>query len=100
MATVKQLKIGEYILEEGTTIERTGKYVSVRPLIKYTNKPRCRDCKYFGDGRATRCGYKTTICLLQPKNITDKDGQDLYYHIGSRQCACDKFVKKPKENKL
>ena len=92
----KILEIGEYTLEEGTTIERTGRFVSVRPLIKYTNKPRCSDCKYFSHGRATKCGYTTTVCLLQPKNITDKDGRDLYFHIGQRQIACSKFTKKLK----
>lgn len=90
----KILEIGDYILDEGMTIERTGRFVSVRPIKKYTNKPRCSDCKYFGHGRATKCGFQTTVCLLQPKNVTDKDGQDLYYHTGQRNLACDKFGNK------
>lgn len=87
----KILEIGEYILNEGTTLERTGKFVSIRPLIKYINKPRCLDCKHFIHGRATKCGLTTTVCSLQKKNVVDKEGQVLYYHIGSRQIACDKF---------
>ena len=85
------LKAGDYILEEGMTMERTGKFVTVRAIRNF-NVPKCSDCKYFGHGRATRYGYTTTICLLQPKNITDRDGK-LYYHIGPRQSPCDKFEK-------
>ena len=90
----KILEAGNYILEEGMTLERTGRFITVRPIIKRIEEPRCRDCKYSGSGRATRCGYMTTVCLLQPKNITDKDGVKLYYHRGARQMPCEKFEKK------
>lgn len=90
----KILEIGEYTLEDGVTLERTGKFVTVRPIDRYDNKPRCRECKHFGSGRATRCGYTTTICLLQPKRIVDKDGKELYYYTGLRKLACEKFEKK------
>lgn len=90
----KILEIGEYTLEDGVTLERTGKFVTVRPIEGYDNKPRCRECKHFGSGRATRCGYTTTICLLQPKRVVDKDGKELYYHTGLRKLACEKFEKK------
>ena len=92
----KILEIGEYTLEDGVTLERTGKFVTVRPIDGYDNKPRCRECKHFGSGRATRCGYTTTICLLQPKRVVDKDGKELYYHTGLRKLACEKFEKKLK----
>ena len=90
----KVLEAGEYILEEGMTIERTGKFVTVRPVIKGVKEPRCSDCKHFGSGRVTKCGWTTTVCLLQPKNITDRQGYKLYYHIGARQLPCEKFEKK------
>lgn len=90
----KVLEIGEYILEDGVTLERTGKFVTVRQIVGYDNKPRCSECKHFGSGRATRGGFTTTICLLQPKGIVDKDGKKLYYHIGARRLACEKFEKK------
>lgn len=90
----KILEIGEYTLEDGVTLERTGKFVTVRPIDGYDNKPRCRECKHFGSGRATRCGYTTTICLLQPKRVVDKDGKELYYHTGLRKLACENFEKK------
>lgn len=93
----KILEAGEYILEDGMTIERTGKFISVRPIVGYNNKPRCSKCKYFGHGRATRGGWTTTVCLKQPKRYTDKDGQKLYYHIGMRQLACDNFDNKQTE---
>jgi hypothetical protein len=89
----KVLEIGEYTLEDGVTLERTGKFVTVRPIEGY-EKPRCYECKHCGSGRATRCGYTTPICLLQPKGIIDKDGKELYYHIGARRLACEKFEKK------
>ena len=90
----KILEAGEYILEDGMTLERTGKFISVRPIVGYINKPRCSECKYFGHGRATKCGWMTTICKLQPKNVVDKDGEKIYFHIGMRQLACEKFEKK------
>lgn len=90
----KILEIGEYTLEDEVTLERTGKFVTVRSIDGYDNKPRCKECKHFGSGRATRCGYTTTICLLQPKRVVDKDGKELYYHTGLRKLACEKFEKK------
>ena len=90
----KILAIGEYTLEDGVTLERTGKFVTVRPIDGYNNKPRCRECKHFGSGRAVKCGYTTTVCLLQPKRVVDKDGKELYYHTGLRKLACEKFEKK------
>ena len=94
----KVLEAGDYILEEGMVLEKTGKFVTVRPAIKGVKDPRCSDCIHFGHGRATRCGWTTTICLLQPKHITDKDGQELFYHTGLRQFPCDKFRKKEVED--
>lgn len=90
----KILEAGDYVLEEGMTIDRSGKFITVRPVIKGVKEPRCSDCKHFGHGRATKCGWTTTICLLQPKNITDRQGKELYYHVGSRQLPCEKFEKK------
>ena len=96
--TLKILEAGNYILEKGMTLERTGKFVTVRPLKVGIKEPRCSDCKYFGHGRATRCGFTTTVCLLQPKNIIDRDGYNLYYHVGLRQMPCGKFEKKEVKN--
>lgn len=90
----KILEAGEYILEEGMTLERTGKFITVRSIIKGVKEPRCSDCKYFDHGRATKGGLTTTICLLQPKHIIDKDGCKVYYHIGLRQFPCDKFKRR------
>ena len=90
----KILEAGNYILEKGMTLERTGRFITVRPIMKGIKEPRCFDCKHFGSGRSTRCGLTTTVCLLQPKNITDRDGHKLYYHTGTRQMPCEKFEKK------
>ena len=90
----KVLEPGNYILEEGMTIERTGCFITVRPKKNcYPPEPCCADCKFFGEGRATRCGWTTNICLKQPKNRIDKDGVHLYYHVGNRKSICDKFEK-------
>ena len=89
-----ELQVGEYTIPEGCTLERTGKFVSIRPIHNYVNKPRCYDCKHCGSGKATKGGFTTTICLIQPKHCVDRDGGTLYYHIGMRHLACEKFEKK------
>ena len=60
------MKAGDYILPEDMTMERTGKYITVRPKkgIIDTNDKRCKDCKHYGHGMATMRGFTTSVCLL------------------------------------
>ena len=88
----KILEEGHYIIPDNMTIERTGKYVTIRPKTNYIEGDRCMDCKFFGHGQATYKGYTTTICLKQPKR---RDG--LYYHIGDRMFPCANFEKKEEQ---
>ena len=90
------LEKGNYILEVGMTLERTGNFITVRQNKKYQpNEVRCNDCFYFGHGRAVMGGFWTTVCLKQPKNRVDRYGEQLYYHIGNRKNICKEF--KPKK---
>lgn len=88
----KILEEGQYVLPDNMTIERTGKYVTIRPKTNYIEGDRCMDCKYFGHGQATYRGYTTTICLKQPKR---RNG--LYYHICDRMSPCANFEKKEEQ---
>lgn len=88
----KILEEGQYVLPDNMTIERTGKYVTIRQKTNYIKGDRCMDCKYFGHGRATYNGYTTTICLKQPKR---RDG--LYHYVGTRRFPCEKFEKKEEQ---
>lgn len=89
---IKVLEEGQYILPDNMTIERTGKYVTIRPKINHINGDRCVDCKYFGHGQATSNGYTTTICLKQPKK---RNG--LYHYVGIRRFPCVNFEKKEEQ---
>ena len=83
----KMLEEGQYILPDNLTIERVGKYVTIRPKVGFIKTDRCGDCKYFGHGQATNGGYTTTVCKKQPK----KNG--LYYNVGNRRFPCANFEK-------
>ena len=89
------LEEGQYVLPDDMTLERTGKYVTVRKKTNCIEGNRCidycMDCKYFGHGQATYKGYTTTICLKQPKK---RNG--LYYYVGTRQFPCANFERKEK----
>ncbi len=87
----KIIEAGEYILPEGYTMERTGKFITVRPIVKRITDPRCMDCKHCASGKATANGYTTPVCLLQPKGRTDSAGNKLYFHTGMRSKPCEKF---------
>lgn len=89
----KILEEGQYILPDNMTIERTGKFVTIRPKTNYIEGDRCMDCKYFGQGQATYNGYTTTICLKQPKR---REG--LYHYVGTRRFPCEKFEKRRNNN--
>ena len=86
------LEEGQYILPDNMTLERTGKYVTVRKKTNYIEGNRCMDCKFFGHGQATRNGFTTTVCLIQPKR------NGLYHYVGIRRFPCANFELK-KESK-
>ena len=89
------LEEGQYVLPDNMTLERTGKYVTVRQKTNYIRGNRCMDCKFFGHGQATHNGYTTTICLKQPKR------NGLYHYVGIRRFPCTIFeLKKENERKL
>ena len=91
---MKTLEAGEYVLPDNMTIERTGKFITIRQIKNRTPSDKlCRYCKYFGSGQATHNGYTTTVCKLQPKKLKHYDAE-LYYHIGERTSACEKFERK------
>ena len=88
------LGYGEYIIPSGATLERDGKNIIIRPSKrKPISDDRCRDCKFFGSGPATKTIFwKTSVCLKQPKR--EHLGTMIYKHVGRTNKICEQFERK------
>lgn len=85
--TTTLLLPGEYIIPDGHTVIRKGLNVTIRPIRRKTiTDSRCEDCQHFGCGKATRGGWRTTVCFERPKSTPPSkyDSEPLYYHVSPK----------------
>ena len=95
---METLQKGQYQIPEGMVAVVKNGVVTIRenrtPVV---TGYRCRDCKHYVLGHSTSSHYKSTVCLMKPKEPTKKcPGTQLYYSAVPCGKTCEHFELKEK----